>query len=305
MTDSSGTLSLATEQLEPRRKSQVGFWAVIRAIFKHRLSREGIIIIFLLCMMAIFAPLLAPYEPNKQDLYHVLSGPSKDHWLGTDNVGRDLLSRVIYGVRVSLIVALFATMFSSMAGVLIGLVAGFRGGVTDMIIMRITDTFMCIPWLVFVLVLAAALGPGIFNIIIAIAALGWTGFARIIRGQVLLVRELQYVEAARASGASGARITFKHLLPNSIAPIIVAISMNMGFAIMLEAAAAFLGLGVQPPTPSWGHALRTGYTYLEIVPLFSIAPGVMITLAVLAFHFLGDGLRDALDPRLRGEGKKQ
>jgi peptide/nickel transport system permease protein len=170
--------------------------------------------------------------------------------------------------------------------------------------MRIVDTFMCIPWLVFVLVLAAALGPGLNNIIISLAVLGWTGFARIMRGQVLMVRELPFVEAARAAGASGTRIMFKHLFPNAIAPIIVAGSITLGMFIMVESAAAFFGLGVQPPTPSWGKALRTGYSYLENVPLFSIAPGVMITLAVLAFNFLGDGLRDALDPRLRGEGKK-
>jgi ABC-type dipeptide/oligopeptide/nickel transport system permease subunit len=299
MNDSSSTvtntLTESTEQLEPRRRSQVGFWAVVRAIFKHRLSRAGIVIIIGFILIAIFAPLLSPYPPNKQDLYHVLSGPTKDHWLGTDNVGRDLLSRVIYGARVSMFVALFATMFSTVTGIILGLVSGYKGGATD----------MGIPWLVLVLVMAAALGPGLFNIILAIAIGGWTGFARLIRGQVLMVREQQFVEAARASGASGARIIFKHLFPNSMAPIIVLISLTMGGSIMVEAAAAFLGLGVQPPTPSWGQSLRTGYSYLEYVPLFSIAPGAMITLSILAFNFVGDGLRDALDPRLRGEGKKQ
>jgi ABC-type dipeptide/oligopeptide/nickel transport system permease subunit len=152
--------------------------------------------------------------------------------------------------------------------------------------------------------MAAAIGPGLHNIIIAISALGWTGFARIIRGQVLMVRELPYIEAANASGASGFRIMFRHLLPNSLAPIIVAATITLGGVIMLESAAAFLGLGVQPPTPSWGKELRIGYSYLEVVPLFSIAPGLMITLAILAFNFLGDGMRDALDPRLRGQGKK-
>ena len=293
------------EALEPRRISQVGVKAVVRAVWRHKLSRVGIIIIFLLAAMALLAPVLAPYPPNKQDLYHVLKGPSAEHWLGTDNVGRDLLSRIIYGSRVSLMVGLFATLISATAGVLIGLVAGHRGGLVDMAVMRVTDTFMCIPGLIFVLVLAAALGPGLKNIIISIAALGWTAFARIIRGQVLAVRELPYVEAARATGASNMRIMFKHLLPNSIAPIIVAASISMGMSIMIESGAAFLGIGVQPPTASWGKALRTGYSYLENVPLFSIAPGVLITLAVLAFNFLGDGLRDALDPRLRGEGRKQ
>jgi len=309
MTDSSSTatdaLTESTEQLEPRRQSQVGFRAIVRAIFKHRLSRAGIVIIITFIFVASFAPLIAPYSPNKQDLYNVLSGPTKDHWLGTDNVGRDLLSRVIYGARISMFVALFATMFSTIVGILLGLLAGYKGGAWDFAIMRIVDTFMCLPWLVIVLVMAAALGPGLMNIIIAISVAGWTGFARLIRGQVLMVREQQFVEAARATGASGARIMFKHLFPNSLAPVIVLISMTMGGAIMVEAGAAFLGLGVQPPTPSWGQALRTGYSYLEYVPLFSIAPGVMITVTVLAFNFLGDGMRDALDPRLRGEGKKQ
>ncbi len=261
-------------------------------------------IIWMLLVMALFAPWLSPHDPNEQDLYHVLQGPSRAHLLGTDDVGRDLLSRVLYGARISLIVGLLSTLTATVIGVFLGLVAGYKGGLIDGFIMRLTDTVMCIPGLILLLVMAAALGPGIHNIIIAISALGWTVFARITRGQVLMVRELPYVEAARAAGASGWRIMFQHLLPNSMAPLIVASSITVGGAIMLESAAAFLGLGVQPPTPSWGEALRVGYSYLEIVPLFSLAPGLMITLAVLAFNFLGDGLRDVLDPRLRGEGDK-
>ena len=306
MSDSvTATETQIAEELVPRRRSQIGFWAITRAVFKHRLSRAGIIIIIFFVFIAVFAPLISPYHPNKQDLYNVLTGPSKAHWLGTDNVGRDLLSRVIYGARISMAVGFFATLFSTIIGVCLGLLSGYKGGKTDMVIQRIVDTFMCLPWLVIVLVLAAALGPGLMNIIIAIAISGWTGFARLIRGQVLMVREQQYIESARAAGASNIRIIFKHLFPNALAPVIVLYSMTMGGAIMTEAGAAFLGLGVQPPTPSWGQSLRTGYSYLEYVPLFSIAPGVMITMAVLAFNFLGDGLRDALDPRLRGEGKKQ
>ncbi len=291
-------------QFGARRSSQGGAWPVFRAILRHKVSCLGVIIILLLVLMAIFAPLLAPYNPNEQDLYHVLESPSRQHLLGTDDVGRDLLSRVIYGSRVSLLVGLLATASSAIIGVLIGLVAGYKGGFIDMITMRITDTFMCIPGLILLFVMAAALGPGLHNIIIAVTALGWTGFARIIRGQVLVVREMPYVKAAQATGASGLRIMFRHLLPNSMAPIIVTASLAVGWNIMLESTAAFFGLGVQPPTPSWGKALRIGYSYLESVPLFSIAPGLMITLAVLSFNLLGDGLRDALDPRLRGGGKK-
>lgn len=292
------------DPLQPRRASRIGVWAVLKAILKHKVSCVGIIIILLLFLMAVFAPFLAPHDPNEQDLYHVLEGPSRKHLLGTDDVGRDLLSRVIYGSRVSLLVGVAATTFSAVIGVLLGLIAGYKGGIFDMVIMRITDTFMCIPGLILLLVMAAALGPGLHNIIIAISLIGWTGFARIIRGQVLMVRELPYIEASNAAGASGFRIMFQHLLPNSLAPIIIAASITLGGVIMLESAAAFLGLGVQPPTPSWGKELRIGYSYLEIVPLFSIAPGLMITLAILAFNFLGDGMRDALDPRLRGQGKK-
>jgi len=292
------------EGTEPRRLSQVGFKAIVRALLKHKLSRVGLVIIVLLFSMAIFAPVLAPYHPNEQDLYSVLQGPTKKHWLGTDNVGRDLLSRVIYGARLSMSVGVVATAFSATIGVIVGLIAGYKGGWIDQIIMRITDTFMVIPGLVFVLVMASALGPGIKNVVIAIILFTWPGFARIIRGQVLSVRELPYVEAARASGSSGLRIMFKHLLPNSLAPVIVASALSLGAAVGIEAGAAFLGVGVQPPTASWGKALRTGYSYLERVPLFSIAPGLLITAAVLSFTLVGDGLRDALDPRLRGEGKK-
>jgi len=244
---------------------------------------------------------LAPYDPYKQNLYGVLQPPSAAHWLGTDNVGRDILSRVIYGARVSLLVGFVATLVSAVAGVLIGLLAGYLGGAVDNLVMRIADAFMCLPYLIFVLALAAALGPGITNIIAAFCVLGWTGFARLVRGQVLLVRELPYVEAARAAGLGELRVMFRHVLPNTLAPVIVAASITIGLAILTESGTAFLGLGAEPPTASWGKELRIGYTYLERVPLFSLAPGAMITLTVLAFNFLGDGLRDALDPRLRGE----
>ena len=289
---------------EERRISQVGFKALVRTLLKHKLSRFGLIVIFLLILMAVLAPVIAPYHPNDQDLYQVLKGPSKEHWLGTDNVGRDLLSRIMYGAQISMTAATFATLGSIALGIIMGLIAGFKGGIVDNIIMRMVDTFMVFPGLIFILIMAAALGPGIKNVIIAIILFGWTWAARVIRGQVLAVREHPYVEAAKAAGASEWRVMLKHVLPNSIAPMIVATALGMGGAVGMEAGAAFLGIGVQPPTPSWGRALRTGYSYLERVPLFSIAPGVLITLAVLSFTLLGDGLRDALDPRIRGEGKK-
>jgi len=296
--------SIPVGAVEPRRQSQIGFKAIVRTLLSHKLAVIGMIIIISLFSMAIFAPYLTSYDPIEPDFYNTLQGPSKEHWLGTDDLGRDLFARIVYGARVSMTVALACTIFSIIAGTCLGLLAGFKKGIVDQIIMRLVDMIMVFPGLIFVLLLAAALGPGMGNIIIAITLFGWTGFARIIRGQVLSVREEPYVEAARAAGASDLRIMFKYVLPNSLAPIIVTGALALGGAVAVESGAAFLGIGVQPPTPTWGRELRVGYSYLTTVPLFSIAPGVLITAAILAFTFLGDGLRDAFDPRIRGEGKK-
>jgi peptide/nickel transport system permease protein len=277
--------------------------ATLRAVWRHRLSRAGLVIIAVLFALAIFAPVLAPYGPYEQDLYHVLTPPGAAHWLGTDNVGRDLFSRLLYGTRVSLFVGIVSSLVSAILGVLIGLFAGFRGGVTDAIIMRITDAFLCFPPLIFILAMSAALGPGLHNVMLSFGLFGWTAFARIARGQVLLVRELPFIEAARSVGVPPLRIMIGHVLPNIVAPVLVAFTITIGIAILVESGVSFLGLGVQPPTASWGKELRIGFTYLEAAPLFSIAPGVMISLAIISFNFVGDGLRDALDPRLRGLGR--
>jgi len=279
-----------------------GATLVLRTVVRHRLAACGLIVILLFSAMAVFAPWIAPYSPYEQDLYAVLSGPSAAHWFGTDNLGRDLFSRTIYGARVSLLFGIGSTALSAALGVAVGLIAGFRGGWIDVLIMRVTDAFLCFPPLIFILATSAALGPGLHNVVLSFTLFGWTGFARIIRGQVLLVRELPYVEAARASGLTPRRIMLVHVLPNTLAPLIVAVTITVGLAILLESGVSFLGLGVQPPTASWGKELRVGFTYLEAVPLFSIAPGLMITLVVIAFNFLGDGLRDALDPRLKSAG---
>lgn len=274
--------------------------ALLRAVARHRLSRVGLAIIAVLCFIAIFAPVLAPYSPYDQDLYRVLAPPSTAHWLGTDNLGRDLFSRILYGARVSLFVGIVSALLSAVLGVIIGLFAGFKGGAIDAIIMRITDAFLCFPPLIFILAMSAALGPGLQNVMLSFAIFGWTGFARITRGQVLLVRELPFIEAARSVGVPPLRIMIRHILPNIVAPVLVAITITIGTAILVESGVSFLGLGVQPPTASWGKELQVGFTYLESAPLFSIAPGLMITLAIVSFNFVGDGLRDALDPRLRG-----
>src|SRR5262249_40689492 len=252
--------------------------ALLRAVARHRLATVGFGVICLLLLVAIFAPLIAPYGADEQDLYAVLAPPSMAHWLGTDNLGRDLLSRLIYGSRVSLLFGLGSTAISALLGAMIGLIAGYRGGLTDAAIMRVTDAFLCFPPLVFILAVTAALGAGLHNLVLAFALFGWTGFARIMRGQVLLVRELPFVEAARAAGLPPWRIMLMHVLPNTLAPMIVAVTITVGLAILTESGISFLGLGVQPPTASWGKDLRVGLTYLETAPLFSIAPGVMITL---------------------------
>jgi peptide/nickel transport system permease protein len=279
--------------------------ALLRAIARHRLASAGLVIIALLVLIAIFAPLLAPYGPYQQDLYRVLAPPSRVHLLGTDNLGRDLLSRLLYGARVSLFVGVVSSLVSALIGVPIGLIAGFRGGFVDALIMRVTDAFLCFPPLVFILAMSAALGPGLENVMLSFALFGWTGFARITRGQVLQVRELPFIEAARSVGVPSTRIMFRHILPNIAAPVLIALTVSIGIAILIESGVSFLGLGVQPPTASWGKELRVGFTYLAVAPLFPIAPGVMISLAIISFNFVGDGLRDALDPRLRGANRVQ
>lgn len=298
------TESVPTGLVAARRSRSPGL-ALLRVVASHRLAAVGLVIVGVFIAIALFAPLIAPWNPYEQDLYAVLAPPSAAHWLGTDNLGRDLLSRTLYGARVSLLFAIGSTALSAALGIAMGLLAGFRGGAVDAVIMRITDAFNCFPQLIFVLALAAALGPGLHNVVLAFALYGWTVFARIVRGQVLLIRELPFIEAARSSGLSPWRIMIVHVLPNTLAPILVAVTITIGIAILVESGVSFLGLGVQPPTASWGKELRVGFTYLESAPLFSIAPGLMITLVVIGFNFVGDGLRDALDPRLKGMGLRR
>jgi ABC-type dipeptide/oligopeptide/nickel transport system permease subunit len=284
---------------EPTTSRHAGL-ALLRAVLRHRLAGIGMFIIALMCFIAIFAPVIAPYGLDDQDLYGVLAPPSATHWLGTDNLGRDLFTRIIYGARVSLFVGVVSALLSTVFGVAIGLFAGFRGGVVDAVIMRLTDAFLCFPPLIFILAMSAALGAGLHNVMLSFALFGWTGFARITRGQVLQVREMAFIEAARSIGVPPLRIMSRHILPNILAPILIATTITIGTAILVESGVSFLGFGVQPPMASWGKELRVGFTYLEAAPLFALAPGLMISLAVVAFNFVGDGLRDALDPRLRG-----
>jgi len=254
-------------------------------------------VIALMVVMSVAAPWIAPYGVDQQDLSRVLQPPSWSHWLGTDNLGRDMLTRIVWGGRVPLALAAVATLTAAAIGIVIGLVAGLAGGAVDAVLMRTADAFICFPALLFTLVLSAMIGPGIHNVVLSFAVFGWTGFARITRGQVMVVRELQYIEAARAIGMSRARLLRLHVLPNVLAPLIVAASLAAGNAILVEAGASFLGVGVQPPTASWGRELLTGFRLLEQAPQIAFSSGIVVTLAVLAFNYVGDGLRDLLDPR--------
>jgi ABC-type dipeptide/oligopeptide/nickel transport system permease subunit len=273
---------------------------LLRRVLTTRLAGTGLVILGLVCICALGAPLLAPYNPNDQDYLAFTQGPSTAHWLGTDDLGRDVLSRLIYGSRVSLQVGIIAVGIALSVGVSLGLLAGYSGGFTDTLITRFTDAVQAFPGLILALAITAALGPGIGNAMIAIGFVSTPAIARLTRGQALAVREREFVEAARVLGTPPLRIMARHIWPNVTAPIIVQATLLVASAIVTEASLSFLGVGVQPPTASWGAMLRTGSQYLEVAPWMAFAPGAAIFVTVLAFNFVGDGLRQALDPRLGG-----
>jgi peptide/nickel transport system permease protein len=270
----------------------------LRRLLETRLAGTGLAITAIVLLCALAAPLLAPYDPNEQDYLAITDQPSLAHPLGTDDLGRDLLSRMIYGSRVSLEVGLIAVGIAVGVGVSLGIVAGYSGGIADDVIMRIVDAIQAFPSLILALAITAALGPSITNAMLAIGVVAAPGVARLTRGQTLSVREREFVAAARVCGATPLGIMRHHIWPNVTAPVVVQATLLLGTAIVTEAALSFLGVGVQPPTASWGAMLRTGSQYLEVAPWIGIAPGAAIFLTVLAFNFLGDGLRRALDPRL-------
>lgn len=271
----------------------------LRAFMRHRLALFGAIVVLVLILIAIFAPLLAPYDPARVDLFATAQGPSRAHLLGTDDIGRDVLSRVIYGARVSLSVGLVSVTIYVTIGMVLGSVSGYFGGWVDSTIQRFTDAVMCFPSLIIIIAAVAIIGPSIYNVMIVIGLLTWPGICRLVRGQILTLREREFVEAARAMGASPSRVIFSHLLPNTIAPITVAATFGVAAAILTEAGLSFLGLGVQPPTASWGNMINTAQSaaVLQQMPWLWVPAGVMIALAVLSINFVGEGLRDALDPR--------
>lgn len=272
-------------------------------VFFNRGILSGIcfVIVVLLIFVAVFAPVLAPCDPNVNDLRNVVKGISGEHLLGTDYLGRDVLSRILYGARISLYTSILAGALSAALGILLGLVAGYFGGILNQAIMRMTDTILAIPALIFTLVLASALGGGVLSIVISIGVSLVPTYIRMVNGQVLSIKESDYVTAGKLIGLKNIRILLKHLLPNCFPSLIVLFTMNLGQGIMLEATMSYQGVGIAPPTATWGAMVSDGYSYLTTAPLLSILPGICIILVVVAFNVVGDGLRDALDPRLRGK----
>ena len=260
----------------------------------------GLFIISLTLLSALLAPIIAPLEPEAMDFDYLLSGFSSQHLLGTDQLGRDTLSRLIYGARVALLVSVGSISLGVLIGVPLGLIAVYFGGWTDDIIMRLMDSLVVFPSLLIAVALAAALGGSVTTIIIAIGVANVPWMARVIRSQGLSIREMDFVAAAEAGGISPARIILRHILPNSLAPVIVQSTLSMGYAVLVEATLGFIGVGVRPPTPTWGNMLYDAFPMLEQQPMLSIFPGLAIFLLVLSFNFVGDALRDVLDPRLKG-----
>ncbi|MEM3725219.1 MAG: ABC transporter permease [Nitrososphaerales archaeon] len=272
---------------------------VLYSLLKNKAAAFGLAYIFVLIILAIFADFIAPYDPVEQRIVNKLSPPSSAHILGCDELGRDVFSRLIYGARISLIVGVSVVALSATLGSLLGSISGYYGGKVDMFIMRIVDIFIAFPGLILAIGIMAALGQSILNVIIALVLVNWPAFARVVRGEALKLSQLEFVQAAKVIGASNVRIIFSHILPNAMAPILVLATLNIGWAILAEASLSFLGLGVNPPEPSWGSMVATARFYLLSAQHVILFPGIAIFLTVMAFNLVGDGLRDALDPQLQ------
>lgn len=271
----------------------------LRRFRRHRLAVLGTVILAMLSILVILAPVVAPIPPDAIDLVNKREPPSAQHWLGTDDLGRDVWSRIIYGGRVSLSVGIVAVSIYTFIGIVLGSLAGYLGGWLDNLLMWLTDVVLSFPSLLIIVALVALVGPSIWNVILVIALLGWPSILRLTRGQFLVLRDNDYVTAARCIGVSPARLVFRQILPNTLAPIIVAATFGMAAAILTEAGLSFLGLGVQVPVPTWGNMLNAAKSLavIESMPWLWLPPGVMIVTCVLCINFMGDGLRDALDPR--------
>lgn len=270
------------------------FWPRLK---RNRLAMVGGTVVLMLFLVSLCAPLLAPYNPNEINAWQVLSPPSWSHWFGTDELGRDVFSRVLFGARISLKVGLVAIGIAVVLGSLVGLAAGYYGGWVDTLLMRMVDIMLCFPAFFLILAIITFLEPSIWYIMIVIGLTGWMGVARLVRAETLTIREMDYIMAARCSGASDSRIILRHILPNALSPVLVAATLGVAGAILTESALSFLGIGVQPPTPSWGNILTSGKDYIEFAWWLSLYPGLAILITVLAYNLLGEGIRDALDPR--------
>ena len=266
---------------------------------RNKLAMAGLIFIVLLSLAAIIAPLITPFGFAEQNLYEILEGPSAKHLLGTDNLGRDTLARLLYGARTSLSVGIFTQFIVVCIGIPVGAIAGYKGSRTDNMIMRFVDVMYAFPDILFIILLRAVLGGSIYMLFLAIGLVAWVNVARLVRGQIMSLKSRDFVSAARAMGGMGRYITLRHLLPNSLGPVIVLITFNVPRAIFTEAALSYIGIGVKPPTPSWGAMIQDGFNLIFARPYMLLFPAIALALLMLAFTFLGDGLRDALDPKLR------
>ncbi len=292
---------LTTATPASRAQARAGrFYQGTRALLANRLAATGIVIVAILLVVALFAPQLAPFEPDAQNLAERLLPPSALHPFGTDQLGRDILSRVIWGSRITLLIIGLAAITVAPIGLVVGIVAGYRGGLVDRVLMRITDVFMAFPRLVLALALVAALGPGIENAIIAIAATAWPPYARLARAETLTLRRQDFIAAARLQGASHARILFRHIMPLTVSTILARLTLDLAGMILIAAGLGFLGLGAQPPSPEWGAMVASGREFLTQQWWVATMPGAAIFLVSLAFNLIGDGLRDVLDPKAAG-----
>jgi len=300
--DLPSTNAPAAQVGDPTARPAGRVWPLLR---RDGRARFGLVVILLLGVGALLAPYIARHDPTGIDLVGALRPPSREHWLGTDVQGRDVWARLVFGARVSLAVGVASQAIALALGVALGLVAGYYGRWVDEVVMRLADVTLAFPTLLLLIAMAAALEPSLGTVLITIGVVGWAGMARLVRGQVLVVRQTEYVQAERALGAGDVRIMVRHVLPNVIAPVVIAATLGVAGAIMAEAALSFLGLGVQPPTPSWGAMIADGrdLSQLRGAPWTSLFPGLAIGAAVLGFNLLGDALRDALDPRAAGSRK--
>jgi len=285
-----------TRALEFPDGDDMNFWEMF---YKNKLALTGCGIVVLLFAVSLLAPVIAPYDPGAIDLKNVLASPSAEHWFGTDQLGRDVLSRMIWGARISLKVGFVATGLAILIGMILGAVAGYYGGWIDAVIMRFVDIMLCFPTFFLILAVIAFLEPSIWNIMIVIGLTSWMGVTRLVRADFISLRERDFVRAARSIGANDARIIFVHILPNALASILVAATLGIAGAILTESALSFLGIGVQPPTPSWGNILTAGKDNIDIAWWISLYPGLAILITVVGYNLLGEGIRDASDPRLK------